>query len=200
MERRRLNQQPAFCFLWLSVLYFYSMEFSNAAIDVASLPRAEEIDLRRIEPSYWKVLQLSWLISTLILFTAGAAAIFFVKKIQSAPFIAVIAGVLILWAASRYWLLQRSFAIKAYAIREKDVLYRTGYIIRRLHACPFNRIQHCSVHSGVLERQYGLASISLFTAGSEGSDLRIPGLKEETAASIREFIMQKIKTDEQPAD
>lgn len=195
-----MNQQPAFCFLWPSVLYFYAMEFSNAAIDVASLPRAEEIDLKRIEPSYWKVLQLSWLISNLILLTAAAAAVFFIKKLHSVPLIALIAGVLILWAASRYWLLQRSFARKAYAIREKDVIYRTGYIIRKLHVCPFNRIQHCSVHSGLLERQYGLASLSLFTAGSEGSDLRIPGLKEETAAAIREFIMQKIKTDEQPAD
>lgn len=181
-------------------LYFYKMEFSNAAIDVASLPRAEEVNLQRIEPSYWKVLQLSWLISTLVLLAAGAAAIFFIKKLHSTPLIALIAGAWLLWAVSRYWLLQRAFERKAYAIRQKDVLYRTGFIIRRLHVCPFNRIQHCSVHSGVLERQYGLASISLFTAGSEGSDLRIPGLKEETAANIREFIMQKIKTDEQPAD
>lgn len=192
--------QPAFCFLWLPVLYFYTMEFSNAAVDVASLPKAEELNLQPIEPSYWKVLQLSWLISTLVLLVAGAAAVFFIKKLHSAPLITSIAGILLLWSAARYWLLQKTFHRKAYAIREKDVLYRTGYIIRRLHVCPFNRIQHCSVHSGVLERQYGLASISLFTAGSEGSDLRIPGLKEETAASLRDFIMQKIRTDEQPAD
>lgn len=176
------------------------MEFSNAAIDVASLPRAEAVTLQPIEPSYWKVLQLSWLISSFVLLAGGAAAIFFIKKLHSTPLIALIAGAWLLWAASRYWLLQKTFGRKAYAIREKDVMYRTGYIIRRLHVCPFNRIQHCSVHSGLLERQYGLASISLFSSGSEGSDIRIPGLKEETAATIREFIMQKIKTDEQPAD
>jgi membrane protein YdbS with pleckstrin-like domain len=96
--------------------------------------------------------------------------------------------------------MRESFKRKAYAIREKDVLYRTGFIIRTLHVCPFNRIQHCSVHAGPIERQYGLASISLFTSGSEGSDLRIPGLTEGTAANIREFIMQKIRTDEQPAN
>ena len=176
------------------------MEFSNAAIDLETLPKAEEVNLQRIEPSYWKVLQLSWAITYLILLIAGATAIFFIKKLHSAPIIILASGAWLLLAASRYWLMQKSFSRKAYAIREKDVLYRTGYIIRTLHVCPFNRIQHCSVHSGLLERQYGLASISLFTAGSEGSDLRIPGLTEETAASIRELIMQKIRTDEQPAD
>jgi uncharacterized protein len=177
------------------------MEFSNAAIEVASLPKAEDVTLQPIEPSYWKVLQFSWLISTLAVLIAGAAAFFFIKKLHSVPLIATIAGLWLLWAALRYWLQQKAFQRKAYAIREKDVLYRTGYIIRTLHVCPFNRIQHCSVHSGLLERQYGLASISLFTAGSEGSDVKIPGLKEETAASLRDFIMQKIRTDEQqPAD
>lgn len=176
------------------------MEFSNAAIDLASLPKAEDVSLKRIEPSYWKVLLISWLITTLILLVGGAVAIYFIKKLHDIYIIAAIAGAWLLWAGLRYWLMEKAFSRKAYAIREKDVLYRTGWIVRVLHVCPFNRIQHCSVHSGPLERQYGLASITLFTSGSEGSDLRIPGLTEETASAIREFIMQKIRTDEQPAD
>ena len=176
------------------------MEFSNLAIDPGTLPKAEEVSLQRIEPSYWKVQLLQWLITSLVVLAVGTIAIYFIKKLHSSLFISLAAGAWLLLAAVQYFVSQKSFNRKAYAVREKDVLYRTGWIIRSLHVCPFNRIQHCSVHSGPLERRYGLASISLFTAGSEGSDMTIPGLTEEKASALRELIMKKIRTDEQPAD
>lgn len=176
------------------------MEFSNLAIDPGMLPKAEEVNLHRIEPDYWKVLQLQWLLTSLVVLAAGAVAIYFIKQLHSVLFISLAGGIFVLLAAVQYFISQQSFVRKAYAVREQDVLYRTGWIIRSLHVCPFNRIQHCSVHSGPLERRYGLASISLFTAGSEGSDMTIPGLTEEKASKLRELIMKKIRTDEQQAD
>jgi uncharacterized protein len=175
------------------------MEFRNAAIDLASLPRAEEVELKPIENSYWKVLQLQWLIIIAILMVAAGAAIFFIRPLHQVWLISLAAGSWLLLAGLSYWLMHQSVKRKAYALREKDVLYRSGWIVQELHVCPFNRIQHCSVHAGPLERRFGLASLFLFTSGSEGSDLKIPGLTEENAASIREFIMQKVRTDEQPA-
>lgn len=172
------------------------MEFSNLSIDLASLPKAEEVSFQPIEPSYWKVLQLEWLISSVVVAVIAGVTVFFVRSLHSPAIIGLIAGAWLLLAIGSYWLSHKSFKRKAYAMREKDVLYRTGWIIRQLQICPFNRIQHCSVHAGPLERRYGLASISLFTAGSEGSDLKIPGLTEEKAAAIREFIMHKVRNDE----
>ncbi|HYE55319.1 MAG TPA: PH domain-containing protein [Chitinophagaceae bacterium] len=175
------------------------MEFSNAAIDLTALPKAEDVRLQPIEPSYWKVLQLEWLITVTILAVTEGAAIFFIRPLQQPWIIALMGGGWLLIAIVYYTLIYQSFKRRAYALRERDVLSRTGWIVRELEVCPFNRIQHCSVHAGPLERKFGLASISLYTAGSEGADFRIPGLKEETASSIREFIMQKIKTDEPAA-
>ncbi|HYF32741.1 MAG TPA: PH domain-containing protein [Chitinophagaceae bacterium] len=175
------------------------MEFNNPSIDTALLPQAEAINLQPIERSYWKVLQLEWLITAIVLLIAGGSAIFFIKSLQSNLIIGLASGAWLLITVLYYYIVRQSFKRKAYALREKDALYRTGFIIRRLQVCPFNRIQHCSVHAGPLERRYGLASISLYTAGSEGSDLRIPGLTEATAASIREFIMQKVRSDEEAA-
>jgi len=176
------------------------MEFSNLSLDPEMLPKAEEVTLQPIEPSYWKVLQLQWLITSAVMLAAGAVAIYFIKKLHSATFISIAGAVWLLLFILQYTWMQQSFKRKAYAVREKDVFYRTGWIIRSLHICPFNRIQHCTVHSGPIERRFGLASISLFTAGSDGSDLTIPGLTEQKASDLREFIMQKIKADEQPAD
>lgn len=175
------------------------MEFSNPAIDLTALPRAEELNLQPIEPNYWKVLQLRWLITASVMLIAGSVAIVFIKNLQKPLIIGLVAGGWLLITILSYWFMRKSFRRTAYAMREKDVLYCTGWIVRRMQVCPFNRIQHCSVHAGPLERRYGLASLSLFTAGSEGSDVRIAGLTDAMAASIREFIMQKVRNDEQPA-
>jgi uncharacterized protein len=176
------------------------MEFSNLAISPEALPKAEEVNLQPIEPAYWKVLQLQWLITSLVVLAGGAVAIYFINKLHSPAIISFAAGAWLLLTVAQYFISRQSFKRKSYAVREKDALYKTGWIIRSLHVCPFNRIQHCTVHSGPLERKYGLASISLFTAGNEGSDLTIPGLTEAKASDLREFIMQKIRTDEQPAN
>lgn len=176
------------------------MEFTNLAIDPETLPKAEDIALQPIEHAYWKVLRLQWLITGLIVLAAGAAAIYFIKNLHSASLIITASAIWLLLVTGQFIIAQQSFKRKSYALREHDALYRTGWIIRSLHVCPFNRIQHCTVHSGPLERRYGLASITLFTAGSDGSDITIPGLTEQKAADLRTFIMQKIRTDEQPAN
>jgi uncharacterized protein len=62
--------------------------------------------------------------------------------------------------------------------------------------CPFNRIQHCAVDSGPIERSYKLATLTLYTAASEAGDVEISGLPEEFALNIREFIMKKIAAHE----
>ena len=175
------------------------MEFNNPSINTELLPKAEDVNLQPIEASYWKVLQLEWLITAFIFLAVGASAIFFIRPIQTPLIIGLASGVWLTISLISYWIIHNSFKRKAYALREKDAMYRSGWIFRELKVCPFNRIQHCSVHAGPLERRWGLASISLYTAGSEGSDLRIPGLTEASAATIREFIMQKVRTEEDAA-
>ena len=175
------------------------MEFNNPSVDTTTLPRAEDVTLQPIERSFWKVLQLEWLITSVILLAVGGSAIFFIKPIQKPLIIGLAAGAWLLVATIHYIIIWQSFKRKAYALREKDAMYRSGWIVRVLHICPYNRIQHCSIHAGPLERRFGLAAISLYTSGSDGSDIRIPGLTEATAASIREFIMQKVRTDEDAA-
>lgn len=175
------------------------MEFQNPAIELTALPRAEELNLQPIEHNYWKVLQLRWLITASVMLIGGILAIFFINNLQKPLIIGIAAGGWLLITILSYLFMRESFKRTAYAMREKDVLYRTGWIVRRMQVCPFNRIQHCSVHAGPLERRYKLSSISLFTAGSEGSDIKISGLTDAMAASIREFIMQKVGNDEQPA-
>jgi membrane protein YdbS with pleckstrin-like domain len=169
--------------------------FSNETVELRSLPRAEEVALQPIEKSYWKVLQWEWMITWGVIILSVAVTILFTRQKDILLWM-LIAIPLLLFCILTYWLTHRSFTRKAYALRDKDIIYRTGWLIQRLSVCPFNRIQHCSINSGPFERKLGLASLSVYTAGTEGADIKIPGLREDTALALRDFIMKKTKGNE----
>lgn len=78
-------------------------------------------------------------------------------------------------------------AVKAwgYAERDTDLLVRHGLLIRRLSIVPYARMQFVDVTAGPLERSFELATVQLHTAAAT-SDARIPGLKPEEAARLRD--------------
>ncbi len=172
--------------------------FTNDLVEPASLPKAEETSLQPIESSYRKILVWEWMIGWGIILLAAIITILLIPAIQNILWIAVIAVAISVFGLLNLWLMLKSFSRKAYALRDKDLIYRSGWMIQRFSVCPFNRIQHCSVSAGPLERRFGLASISVYTAGTEGSDMKISGLREADAFAIRDFIMKKTGTDEQP--
>lgn len=81
---------------------------------------------------------------------------------------------------------------KGYAVREKDIVYKSGVFWRTVTAIPFNRIQHVEKSSTPLDRKFQLAALQLFTAGGSGGDLKIHGLSAKTAEQLRKFILDKI--------
>jgi membrane protein YdbS with pleckstrin-like domain len=168
------------------------MPFINAEVDVAQLPAAECIPLTPIHHSYLKVLRTERIVNTVVLSAIALSLIFFIPSIQQSYWWVIIAIALILITIPYHVLQEKSFPFFAYAIREHDVVFQKGWLVRTLKVCPFNRIQNCSMQAGILERKYGLASLTLYTAGTEGADIRIPGLKQEEAEQIRQFILNRI--------
>lgn len=81
---------------------------------------------------------------------------------------------------------------KGYAVRDKDILYKSGVFWRTVTAIPFNRIQHVEKSSTPLDRKFHLATLQLFTAGGSGGDLKIHGLSAKTAEKLRTFILNKV--------
>jgi len=81
---------------------------------------------------------------------------------------------------------------KGYAIRERDIIYKSGVFWRTVTAIPFNRIQHVEKSSTPLDRRFQLASLQIFTAGGTGGDLTIHGLSAKTTEKLRFFILEKI--------
>ena len=171
------------------------MDFINASIPVDALPAAEDVDLQPVQPSYKSVLLTEWLISAVVLVAIAATVIILSTSLRASFGWLIVAGVTVLICAYYYFSIQKAFPYLAFAVREKDVMMQRGWLVRRVKMCPFNRIQNCSVQSGPLERRHKLATLIIFTAGSDGADLRIPGLLQEEAERLRHFILDKIHTE-----
>ena len=62
---------------------------------------------------------------------------------------------------------------------------------------PFNRVQHCEISQGPIERLFKLSELKIFTAGGASSDMSVPGLNPETAHRLKEYIVIKTGMDEE---
>ena len=171
------------------------MIFSNDEIPIELLPKAEETPLIPIDKQYFKVVLLHQIIFWLVVILIVTTALFMLEKLQTAVWISGIVTLLIALIIASFRLAYLSFLNKAFAVREHDIIYQNGWLIKSLHVFPFNRIQHCSVNSGVLERTFGLSTLKIYTAGGNESDIVIPGLTLSQASTLRELIIQRNKTE-----
>jgi membrane protein YdbS with pleckstrin-like domain len=174
-----------------------NQSFSNEQVFVSQLPDFENLTYQPLEPSYQKVMYISRGITWLIFVIATAFAIYFWVEVQLFWFYFV--GFLVFWALLSFGLVSKTFHAKSYALRNHDIIYKTGFISLETTLLPFNRVQHVEIQEGPLMRIFGLATIEIYTAGGSVSDLKIAGLKKEDAESMKIFITKKI-TDEDPLE
>lgn len=169
------------------------MSFSNLPVSIESLPQVQSVPFKPIHSDYLKVLRITWLITFSIILVGAITLFIFVDKLHTPLAISIGTIVYILITTIAVTAGTRSFKRKKYAVRERDILYSTGWLFQNTHMVPFNRMQHCVVNSGPIERKFKLASVSLYTAASEGRDITIHGLPLEEAEQLKDLIMQQIQ-------
>lgn len=171
------------------------MNFINDPVSIQELPTIENINFHPLEKEYLKVSRISFYISGLIVLIAVATAFYFIKKIQSPVIIFSAAAIFIFLTISGWISMNLGFKLSGYALRDKDILYKRGWFVRKTRIVPLSRIQHVSVQSGPIERKFGLASISIYTAGSQEADFTIRGISTQTAQQIKEWISTKLNEE-----
>ena len=92
---------------------------------------------------------------------------------------------LLVWATIRAWRWTRAFG---FAEREHDLVIATGLWSRKLAVIPYSRMQSVQVHSGPIDRLWGIARVSLVTASVE-TRATIPGLAEADATALRDRLI-----------
>jgi uncharacterized protein len=167
--------------------------FTNETIDTKLLPKFEAVVYSKLHPSYWKI-NLIYIAIVSIILSVGAYLIPILNKelepyqIQLMILALVLIGLILFF--SRF-----AFVKKGFAFRQHDVLFCSGVIATNTIVIPYNRIQHVSLHEGILSRFFGLAKIEIFTAGGSSSDIEIPGILKEEAENIKQLLMGKIQKE-----
>jgi membrane protein YdbS with pleckstrin-like domain len=173
------------------------MDFNNNQVDHDLLPNIEDLKYAGLQKDYKKLSVLFVSIFNFLLIAAFSAFLI-IRPIEFPDHILFLAAVLIairiIWS---YLSVVMGFKYKSYALRDKDIIYRSGWLWRQSIIIPFNRVQHIQVDQGPLERKFKLAKLKIFTAGGNSSDISIPGLRPEKAEKIKQFIVSKTALDEE---
>lgn len=142
-----------------------------------------------------------------------------VQRVHSAIFLVILAAisfvaVLSVWAASGIlvlgllllplwlvligglgWHLQRWPAIAyrhtSYRVDETGLEITRGVYWRAITNVPRSRIQHTDVSQGPLERRHGLGTLVVYTAGTQHSEVKLPGLEFTVAQRIRAHLLPR---------
>lgn len=85
----------------------------------------------------------------------------------------------------RWIVIGRAYRSWGYVEREEDLYITHGVLFRSLITVPYGRMQLVDVHSGPLQRAFGMATVQLITA-SASTDATIPGLPPDEAARLRD--------------
>lgn len=78
------------------------------------------------------------------------------------------------------------YRIWRFEVRDDALYLRRGVFTQVRTVVPFVRIQHVDTRRSPVERSTGLASTVVYTAGSRGADVSVPGLAREQANELRE--------------
>lgn len=73
-----------------------------------------------------------------------------------------------------------------FEIQDDALLLVRGVVTQVDTSVPYVRVQHTDTQRGPVERLVGLSSVVVYTAGTRGADIRIPGLRPERATELRE--------------
>lgn len=165
----------------------------------------DEAALTRLHPNY------PWALRVQMLFTwvpllVGALVVEFVlgQFVREEPDLAVLAAVpqgalsgtvLLIALAMVIFVPQRRYNARGYNMSADRLRVVRGVLWHSDTVVPFGRVQHIDVHQGPIERFFGLATLTLHTAGTHNASVNLPGLGADLAREMREDIRARIKRE-----
>jgi hypothetical protein len=166
-------------------------------MDQTSLPQPfdDEGELTRLHPNYAHALRvrttltaIPFLIGALVLESAFRGEGLLPSGIIAGPVLLITLVLIIRIPTTRYN--ARGYQISADRLRVvRGLLFRSDTVV------PFGRVQHIDVRQGPLDRFFGIATLTLHTAGNHNASVTLPGLSEPLAREMREEIRAHIRRE-----
>ena len=176
------------------------MLFENQEINIESLPQVEATTFIKLAKNYVTVRYIG---STLFFFalSLGVATLFMETSISEHPVLKYgLVSFWLFWFIATLILVRLGYKVRGYVVRDKDIIHRKGVLFKSTTTIPFNRVQHCEISQGPIQRFFNLHTLEIFTAGGSKSDLAIPGLEGDIAQQIRTFIVKRMDQIDEGVD
>ena len=82
----------------------------------------------------------------------------------------------------------------SWKLDETGLEIRRGVMWRHQISIPVARVQHADVSQGPLQRNYGLGTLTIHTAGTENASIELEGISHEQAIELRDKIVSQRKS------
>ena len=83
----------------------------------------------------------------------------------------------------------RAYAHTSYRVDDQGFEIRKGVYWRVVINVPRSRVQHIDVSQGPIERNYGLGTLVIYTAGTDHAKVELEGLEHGRAFRIRQHLL-----------
>ena len=149
-----------------------------------------------LHQKYFKLMLVRRTVFSIIL-AAAVFVFYFTNKEKEIPDFVFLTSMIAVFLFLVFYisLTKTIFNRKKYLVHETYLSYKKGLLVRQMTMIPFSRIQHIEIDEGPIERYFNLSTLSIYTAGDSGKDLKISGLKKEKAQEIKELITAYIKDE-----
>lgn len=160
------------------------------------------MDIVRMKPdralkSYWII---SWIIGYAFLVFIALLPAMIIAIVGARGPGNIIAGIMIAaWSVVMFPLLAwlpAYYRTLEYEVDDDSVNAKRGVFWKRYVTVPFTKITNIDVHQGPLERQFGLGTIHIQTAGAGGqqggvAELRLAGIRD--LGGVKELIAERVR-------
>lgn len=163
--------------------------FQNDTIQLQNIPQYQQVETQSLHPNYKKIILFNAFCKTIIALGVCCAIFLIFSEVEKWYFMALFLLISIFIIV--YPIL--SFNKKKYAFRAHDVIFKKGLIFKATHISPYIRLQHVVIKQGWYEKKLGLATLVLYTAAGNFSDIAIPGLSLEDAERWKNFLMNRME-------
>jgi membrane protein YdbS with pleckstrin-like domain len=175
------------------------MDNAPAAPTPASVSAGHPLDddaaLTKLHPNYAHALRVR---TTLMAIPALIGALVAEVAIRDAAVVpsGLIAGtVLVIAIALIIRVPSTRYNARGYQISPDRLRVVRGLLFRSDTVVPFGRVQHIDVDQDPIDRFFGIATLTLHTAGNHNASVALPGLGEDLAREMRESIRAHIRRE-----
>ena len=166
-----------------------------APVPLDGTPLDDEGELTRLHPNYAHALRVRTTLTAIPFLIAALVGEVVLREAALLPSGVIAGPVLVIALALIIRIPMTRYNARGYQISADRLRVVRGLLFRSDTVVPFGRVQHIDVHQGPLDRFFGIATLTLHTAGNHNASVSLPGLGEPLAREMREEIRAHIRRE-----